>query len=101
MIDLPGGGREASETPIQTLLREVKEEVGLHLTADRITGGTASRNAHGKTVWFFVCPITVAEGQGLVLGDEGQSCWMMPIEEFLAADDAIALLQDCVRAVFS
>ena len=36
--ELPGGGAEASETIIETVLRETREETGLEVTAQRICG---------------------------------------------------------------
>jgi 8-oxo-dGTP diphosphatase len=35
---LPGGGAEAGESPIETALREVREETGLDIELDRMTG---------------------------------------------------------------
>lgn len=38
--DLPGGGREADESPIECVIREVEEEFGLRLSAENIRGLT-------------------------------------------------------------
>lgn len=97
MIDLPGGGREAEEGPIETLLRETREEVGLILSPDCLVYGRARQNKWGKTVWFYIGHITKAESQSLQLGDEGQACWMMPIADFISAKDAIPPLQESLR----
>lgn len=35
---LPGGGKEGNETPVQTLVREVFEETGLHIRPERLVG---------------------------------------------------------------
>jgi 8-oxo-dGTP pyrophosphatase MutT (NUDIX family) len=35
---LPGGNAEARESPVQTALREVREETGLHIELERMTG---------------------------------------------------------------
>ena len=36
--ELPGGGAEANESPVETALREVREETGLIVTARHMTG---------------------------------------------------------------
>jgi 8-oxo-dGTP diphosphatase len=35
---LPGGNAEAGESPVETALREVRQEAGLHVQLDRMTG---------------------------------------------------------------
>ncbi len=36
--ELPGGGAEANESPVETALREVREETGLAVPARQVTG---------------------------------------------------------------
>ena len=36
--ELPGGGGEAGESPVETAVREVQEETGLRVTARQMTG---------------------------------------------------------------
>jgi 8-oxo-dGTP pyrophosphatase MutT (NUDIX family) len=36
--ELPGGGAERDESPVETALREVREETGLTVVAERLTG---------------------------------------------------------------
>lgn len=46
---IPGGKREGSETDIQALMREVKEELDVDLISDTIAHyGTFEAQAHGK-----------------------------------------------------
>ena len=93
--DLPGGGREASESPEACLLREVEEEFGLTLPPDRLIW---------RRVWpsilhparpsvFFAGRITRAEIAAIRFGCEGQ-CWqMMPVAAFLAHPQAVPEMQ--------
>lgn len=97
--DLPGGGREGDETPTACVLREIREEYGLSLPADRIEflreyPPVAPRR---KPSWFAVAPITAAEISAIRFGDEGQYWQLMPIADYLAHPRAISALQDHVR----
>jgi 8-oxo-dGTP diphosphatase len=100
MWDLPGGGREGDESPEQCLLREVAEEFGLRLTADRL---------HDRRVWpamdggalpgvFFAGTLTDAEVAAIRFGDEGQAWQMMPVGNYLAHPLAIQALCQRIRA---
>jgi 8-oxo-dGTP diphosphatase len=53
--DLPGGGREGAETPDETILREIREEVGLDLPAAALGWRRSfpSGTRPGLTSWFF------------------------------------------------
>ncbi|WP_245736421.1 NUDIX hydrolase [Micromonospora pattaloongensis] len=45
---LPGGKREAGESDIQTLTREIREELGVMIAADTVEhAGTFEAQAHG------------------------------------------------------
>jgi ADP-ribose pyrophosphatase YjhB (NUDIX family) len=44
--DVPGGTISLDETPVQGLTREVQEETGLHLAADRLIGVYAGPDFH-------------------------------------------------------
>ncbi len=94
--DLPGGGREGDETPESCALREVAEEFGLTLSADRIVWSRCypSLSAPGTDAYFFVAPITDAEIAAIRFGDEGQYWAMMALQDFMGRDDAIPYLRD-------
>lgn len=86
--DLPGGGREANETPSQCAVREVEEEFGLKIPVERVTWSRryASRMKGGLDSYFLAAPLLPEEIGQIAFGDEGQ-CWrMMTFEEFLGHD---------------
>ena len=84
--DLPGGGREGSETPLQTLNREVMEEVGLTIPAEAIVWQrryqSVSRPQHH--VYFYVARMPAETEKTIVFGDEGQGWQLMDLYDFLA-----------------
>lgn len=84
--DLPGGGREGSETPLQTLKREVIEEVGLALPDAAIIWERRypSESKPTEQVHFFVARMRAGTEDDIVFGDEGQAWRLMPLAEFLA-----------------
>jgi 8-oxo-dGTP diphosphatase len=104
MWDLPGGGREGSETAEETVLREVHEEIGLHLPVSVLAFRSVHRSDHlpgAPTVLFFAGNITQTQVASMVLGDEGQALRLMPIAEFLSRSDAIPSLQSRLKRYLS
>lgn len=93
--DLPGGGREGSETPEDCLLRELQEEFGLQLGPERLLWQRVfpSFTVAGAVSVFFAGRITEAEIAAIVFGDEGQRWEMMPLAAFLAHERAVPELQ--------
>lgn len=99
-IDLPGGGRENHEDPLTCALRETSEEVGLVIAPDRVVWSRSYPDPPNAT-WLIAAMITSEEAASLKLGDEGQACWMMEIDAYLAATDAITRQQERVADVLS
>lgn len=94
--DLPGGGAEPGETPMECALREVAEETGLIIDPARLTG-EARPLAHRPGVgWYFRCEITPDEAAGARLGDEGDALVLMPVAEFIAHPKAVPRFQTIV-----
>ena len=95
--DFPGGGREGAETPVQTVLRETREEFGLHVPASHLCWGRASTNSIGRSVWFFVGHLPArAEGQ-VRFGDEGTRWALMPEAAFEAHPKAVPQFKQRLR----
>jgi len=92
--DFPGGGAEAGETPLECVLRETSEEVGLVIDQGAICWARAfTTEAGAPCSWFFVAKVPAEELAAAKLGDEGQECRLMPVAEFLAHDRAVPYLQ--------
>ncbi|WP_341958584.1 NUDIX hydrolase [Pseudomonas sp. RC10] len=97
--DLPGGGREHDETPLQCALRETHEEFGLTLDPAWIVWQRlyAGQGMHGLDTWFFVAEVPPGTFDQVVFGDEGQRWLISSVEAFLALPDAIPRLQQRLR----
>lgn len=85
--DLPGGGREDDETPDETALRELHEELGLTLDPGLIL----YRNLHFSRdrVWFLGALWPEFDPSWVRFGNEGQRWEAMPIQRFLTHPRAI------------
>ena len=93
--DLPGGGREGEETPEACVLRELEEEFGLALPADRLIWRRAFPGLldPSRTGWFFAGVLTGAEIAAIRFGSEGQGWRMMGLTEWLHHPQGVAALQ--------
>ncbi|OSP55016.1 NUDIX hydrolase [Pseudoruegeria sp. SK021] len=93
--DLPGGGREAAETPTATALRELHEELGLRMSPARICYRRYYPGPPGR--WFLGAKWPDLDPAMVRMGDEGQDWALMPVQEFLNHPRAIVHLQDRLR----
>lgn len=93
--DLPGGGREGRETPEACLLRELHEEFGLVLAADRLLWRRRwpSMLDASRSSYFFAGRISAAEIAAIRFGEEGQYWQMMRVADYLAHPHGIPELQ--------
>jgi 8-oxo-dGTP diphosphatase len=73
--DLPGGGREGSESPADCVLRETWEEVGLSIPVSDLNWSKSYQRPRGR-VWFFVSHQPAELVKQIRLGSEGQ-CWRL------------------------
>lgn len=93
--DLPGGGREDDETPIETVARELFEELHIVLDSTKIIYEVREtvETPHGAAVYFFVARWDGLADDDIALGDEGQRwCWM-PVSDFVSRKDVVAPLR--------
>jgi 8-oxo-dGTP diphosphatase len=99
MWDLPGGGREGEETPIECALRETEEEFGLRLDPAAIVWHRfyPSADFAGLVAHFFVAHITQAHIDAIRFGDEGQQWAMVHIDAVLAREDFVPRYKDRLR----
>lgn len=88
--DFPGGGREAGETPEQTVLREVEEEVGLRLPESSLiwkrfypANYLRGTDQEGARVCFFVAKVHADMAGQVVFGDEGQGWAFVSLKGFM------------------
>lgn len=95
MLDLPGGGREGSETPAECVTRELAEEFGITLAVDRLHYHRAYVLGDGTTIsHFFAAHLTADEAANVRFGDEGQDWALMPMAAFIAHEQAVPRLRD-------
>lgn len=95
--DLPGGGRENDETPVECAMRELEEELGLTLDPKRITWFRQVPSPP-SSVWFLVAEWPDFDASKVNFGDEGQ-CWkLVSIDWFLGHDRTIPHHKDRLKA---
>lgn len=99
--DLPGGGREENESPIECVIRETEEEFGLKIDASRISDlrRFPSTVKNGLDTFFCTADITQSDLDQVKFGNEGQHWRLMPIHEFISHPLAVPHLKERVRDV--
>ena len=97
--ELPGGGREGDESPFECAVREVYEELGIHLTEDCLLWSKVypSMLFEGKESVFLVGKLRQEQFDSIVFGDEGQGYRMMSTDEFFGSDKVVPQLQERVK----
>lgn len=97
--DLPGGGREGAEGPLECALRELHEEFAIALAPARIVWMQAypGHGAEGASTYFFAAHLTAEDVDAISFGDEGQHWELMPVSAFLDHPAGVRHLQDRVR----
>ncbi len=103
MWDLPGGGREGSESAEACVLREIAEEFGLALPQGRLVfrQELPSMTDPARMSWLFGGWLDEADIAAVRFGDEGQRWEMMPVGTFMAHQAAIPEMQRRVGMVWA
>lgn len=91
--DLPGGGREAGESPLGTALRETSEEFGLTMGPAQVRWGRPYVSSIGRWTWFFVGWLPAEAELDIVFGNEGQGWTLMPVADFLTHEKVVPQFQ--------
>lgn len=91
--DLPGGGREGLETPLECALRETREEVGLRVPPSAIHWTRNYMRPRGE-VWFFVAGLPAQAVRNVRFGSEGQGWRLMAADTYVAHPLAVPHFAD-------
>ncbi|MEM6310115.1 MAG: NUDIX hydrolase [Pseudomonadota bacterium] len=87
--DLPGGGSEGSESPLENALRETWEEFTISVPPSQIRWGRAYTASNGVATWFFVGWMPPEIESAIQLGDEGQGWALMSVEDFMTYEKVV------------
>lgn len=94
--DLPGGGREGDESPLDCALRECREELGLTVPRASILWQHPFPEGDA-TKWFLVARMPASASQDIVFGNEGQRWALMSQAEFLSHPKAVPAFQQRLK----
>ena len=98
--DMPGGGREGDETPLECVLRETWEELGVQVDPRRVSWGKRFDHPSGDK-WFFVARVPASVGADIKLGDEGQMWRLMSSKQYFETPNHIPRFADRLRLYLS
>ncbi len=98
MWDLPGGGREEDETPIECAIRETREEFGISIDPSWIVWERyyPAQMPGAPGTYFHVAQLAGGFGE-IVFSEEGQRWEIMSLQHFLAHPQVVGHLKDRLR----
>lgn len=97
-LDLPGGGREGTESPEACVLRETREELGISVSDQDLIWRRCFRASTGEPVWFFAAHLPEARAADIQLGDEGQYWQLMSAQAYFDHPRTIPHFAERVKA---
>lgn len=95
MWDLPGGGREGDESPVECAIREVHEEFGIAVDPSLICWERPYPGRLPKALvsFFLVAHISPDHVRRVNFGSEG-ACWeIMSVDRFLSHPEVVVFLK--------
>jgi 8-oxo-dGTP diphosphatase len=95
--ELPGGGREQHESPLECLRRELREELTIELDATSIVWHKPFYTTPDDIVYFMVAHAPPTIISQIQLGSEGQAWELIPFRQFLAGHDIVDIHQAMLR----
>lgn len=99
--DMPGGGREGRETPLECVQREIHEELALAVPDAQVRWGRPYTSSVGKAAWFFVGHLSARHADHVVFGNEGQRWALMSPQTFIDHPKAVPQFQTRLRHYLS
>ena len=93
---MPGGARDPGESPVDCVLRETREEIGVSLTEDALAWGHGFDN-RGRLSWLFLARLEMVQIGSLRFGDEGVGWTLFSVDDFLNHPKAVPQLQYRLR----
>jgi 8-oxo-dGTP diphosphatase len=99
MWDFPGGRRERNETPLECLIREVREELSIQVKPDNVLYERRyeSKENSSSSSYFFVINITKDDIDNIQFGNEGQGWKLVTVKEFFQQKDIVPFFKTWLR----
>ena len=99
---LPGGALHAGEHLVEGVVREVREETGVHAQFDALVCFRHWHGyRHGKSDIYFVCRLSPLSEEVNMQAEEIEECRWMPVEEYLGSEFVSVFNKRIVEAALS